>query len=251
MTERTSLTRDLRVAIIGAGPGGMCMAVKLKDGGLRRLRHARAQRRRRRHLVPQPYPGCGVRHPVRAVLLLVRDQARLVTAVRDRSPRSSSTWRGVARKYGLLPHCRFGGRGRARRLAARHRRRGRSSSTRASASRPMSSSARSGCSTIWPGPTSRGWTRFAGTSFHSAQWNWDHDLTGESVAVIGSAASAVQFVPEIVKQAGQVHLFQRTANWVLPKLDDAATPRRTSTRLPRRPRARHPAADLRLRRQPA
>ena len=57
--------------------------------------------------------------------------------------------------------------------------------------------------------------------FHSARWNWDHDLAGERVGVIGSAASAVQFVPEIVKQAGQVHLFQRTANWVLPKLDDA------------------------------
>jgi cation diffusion facilitator CzcD-associated flavoprotein CzcO len=62
---------------------------------------------------------------------------------------------------------------------------------------------------------------FAGAQFHSARWNWDHDLGGETVGVIGSAASAVQFVPEIVKQAGQVHLFQRTANWVMPKQDDA------------------------------
>ena len=64
---------------------------------------------------------------------------------------------------------------------------------------------------------------FEGTRFHSARWNWDHDLSGETVGVIGSAASAVQFVPEIVKQAGQVYLFQRTANWVLPKLDDPFT----------------------------
>jgi cyclohexanone monooxygenase len=64
---------------------------------------------------------------------------------------------------------------------------------------------------------------FAGTMFHSAQWDWDHDLTGERVAVIGSAASAVQFVPEIRKQAGMVHLFQRTANWVTPKTDTPYT----------------------------
>jgi cation diffusion facilitator CzcD-associated flavoprotein CzcO len=41
--------------------------------------------------------------------------------------------------------------------------------------------------------------------------------------VIGSAASAVQLVPEIVKEAGRVHLFQRTANWVAPKQDDPYT----------------------------
>ena len=66
-------------------------------------------------------------------------------------------------------------------------------------------------------PQIEGLDSFAGTSFHSADWNWDHDLTGETVGVIGSAASAIQFVPEIVKQAGQVHLFQRSANWVLPR----------------------------------
>ena len=72
-------------------------------------------------------------------------------------------------------------------------------------------------------PVIEGLDVFEGTRFHSARWNWDHDLSGETVGVIGSAASAVQFVPEIVKQAGQVYLFQRTANWVLPKLDDPFT----------------------------
>ena len=72
-------------------------------------------------------------------------------------------------------------------------------------------------------PVIEGLDAFEGTRFHSARWNWDHDLSGETVGVIGSAASAVQFVPEIVKQAGQVYLFQRTANWVLPKLDDPFT----------------------------
>ena len=65
-------------------------------------------------------------------------------------------------------------------------------------------------------PKIKGLDSFEGTHFHSARWNWDHDLTGRTVGVIGSAASAVQFIPEIIKQAAQVHLFQRTANWVLP-----------------------------------
>lgn len=64
---------------------------------------------------------------------------------------------------------------------------------------------------------------FAGTCFHAARWRWDHDLGGETVGVLGSAASAVQLVPEIIKQTRQVHLFQRTANWVVPKLDDPFT----------------------------
>ena len=64
---------------------------------------------------------------------------------------------------------------------------------------------------------------FGGHQFHSARWDWDHDLTGETVAVIGSAASAVQFVPEIAAEVGQLHLFQRAANWVLPKVDTPYT----------------------------
>ena len=65
--------------------------------------------------------------------------------------------------------------------------------------------------------------RLPGHSFHSARWDHDHDLTGEAVAVIGSAASAVQFVPEIAQQAGRLHVFQRSPQWVLPKDDTPFT----------------------------
>jgi len=66
-------------------------------------------------------------------------------------------------------------------------------------------------------PDIPGLDAFEGTMFHSANWEHEHDLTGERVAVIGSAASAVQFVPEIAPEVDQLHVFQRTANWVLPK----------------------------------
>ncbi|QCQ92052.1 flavin-containing monooxygenase [Rhodococcus sp. SGAir0479] len=60
---------------------------------------------------------------------------------------------------------------------------------------------------------------FTGEVFHSSRWNHDYDLTGKRVAVVGTGASAVQFVPEIAPHVRQLHLYQRTAQWVLPKPD--------------------------------
>lgn len=68
-------------------------------------------------------------------------------------------------------------------------------------------------------PDVPGLDRFGGTVFHSATWNHDHDLTGERVAVIGTGASAVQFVPEIAQRTSHVTVFQRTPAWVMPRLD--------------------------------
>jgi cation diffusion facilitator CzcD-associated flavoprotein CzcO len=73
-------------------------------------------------------------------------------------------------------------------------------------------------------PDIPGLDSFEGTCFHSARWREGHDLSGERVAVIGSAASAVQLAPEVAKQATQLDLYQRTANWVLPKEDVPFTP---------------------------
>lgn len=60
---------------------------------------------------------------------------------------------------------------------------------------------------------------FTGTVFHSATWDHDHDLTGERVAVIGTGASAVQFVPEIADRTSHLTVFQRTPAWVMPRMD--------------------------------
>ncbi|TDD36467.1 flavin-containing monooxygenase [Saccharopolyspora elongata] len=68
-------------------------------------------------------------------------------------------------------------------------------------------------------PKISGLADFAGPSFHSARWDHDVDLTGKRVAVIGTGASAVQFVPIIAEQAAEVHLFQRTPPWLVPTPD--------------------------------
>jgi cation diffusion facilitator CzcD-associated flavoprotein CzcO len=64
-------------------------------------------------------------------------------------------------------------------------------------------------------PDIEGIDSFAGTVFHSAQWDHDHDLGGEHVAVIGTGASAIQFVPKIQPEVGHLTLFQRTPPWVM------------------------------------
>lgn len=66
-------------------------------------------------------------------------------------------------------------------------------------------------------PDVEGIDSFKGEIFHSAKWNHDIDLTGKRVAVIGTGASAAQFIPRIQKQAKEITVFQRTAPWVLPR----------------------------------
>ncbi|CAM3890293.1 NAD(P)-binding domain-containing protein [Smaragdicoccus niigatensis] len=68
-------------------------------------------------------------------------------------------------------------------------------------------------------PALPGIETFRGTSFHSAQWDHSIDFRGRRVAVIGTGASAVQFIPHLVDQAEHVTVFQRTPAWVLPKPD--------------------------------
>lgn len=68
-------------------------------------------------------------------------------------------------------------------------------------------------------PAIPGLDTFPGEVFHSARWRHDVPLAGKRVAVVGSGASAVQFVPAIQPEVKALHLFQRTAQWVLPKPD--------------------------------
>lgn len=70
-------------------------------------------------------------------------------------------------------------------------------------------------------PSFPGQDQFKGTMFHSGKWNHEYDLTGKRVAVIGSGASAIQFLPAIQPKVGHLYSFQRTPSWVLPKPDFA------------------------------
>src|SRR5881296_3546160 len=83
-------------------------------------------------------------------------------------------------------------------------------------------------------PDIPGLDRFRGACFHSARWDHAHDLAGKRVGVIGNAASAIQFIPQIAPKVRHLSIFQRSANWMLPRGDRAYTERerRWLTRFP-------------------
>ncbi|NKY61056.1 flavin-containing monooxygenase [Nocardia flavorosea] len=60
---------------------------------------------------------------------------------------------------------------------------------------------------------------FQGTAFHSLHWDGDYDPAGDRIAVIGTGASAVQFVPELQREAERLLVFQRSAPWIVPRMD--------------------------------
>lgn len=64
-------------------------------------------------------------------------------------------------------------------------------------------------------PDFKGLADYQGDMFHSARWNHDVSLEGKRIAVIGSAASAIQIIPELAKVAAHVDMYQRTASWIM------------------------------------
>ena len=73
-------------------------------------------------------------------------------------------------------------------------------------------------------PRIEGLAEFEGACFHSSRWDHSVDLHGKRVAVIGTGASAVQFVPEVAREAERLYVLQRTANWFLPRRNRAYPP---------------------------
>lgn len=73
-------------------------------------------------------------------------------------------------------------------------------------------------------PDFPGRERFAGAAFHSARWDHDFDLKNKRVAVIGNAASALQFIPQIALQVSQLYVYQRSANYVIKRGDRTYKP---------------------------
>ncbi|RYN39680.1 Baeyer-Villiger monooxygenase [Alternaria arborescens] len=68
-------------------------------------------------------------------------------------------------------------------------------------------------------PEIEGLGDFKGKIMHSARWDWSHSLEGKSVGIIGNGATAAQIIPEILPQTSSLTIYQRTPNWVIPRLD--------------------------------
>jgi len=213
--------QDVRVAIVGAGPGGICMAKRLLDEGIEDFVVLERSDGIGGTWNLNRYPGCEC--DVQSALYSFSFEVKPDwSKPYGTQPEILAYMRLVADRFGVTPHVRLGN-GVERAVW-----------DEASATWTLGladgSSVRAhvvvsaiGMFNELAWPDIDGLDAFGGTVFHSARWDWDHDLAGERVAVVGSAASAVQFVPEIRKRAAMVHLFQRTANWVAPKLDTPYT----------------------------
>lgn len=221
MSPETNSERTIRVAIVGAGPGGLCMGIRLKEAGFEDFAIFDKAEGVGGTWFHNRYPGCAVDLPS---FLYSFSFEKKYDWPRPYAPQSEllEYMEGVADRYGLLPHCRLGNG--VKRLAWLEDEavwRLELDSGDVHEAEVVVSAV--GMFNDLTYPEIEGRDAFEGVAFHSARWDWDVRLAGKRIGVIGSAASAVQLVPEIAKEAEQVHVFQRTANWVLPKDDQPYT----------------------------
>ena len=207
------MTEHHRIAIVGTGFAGLGMAIGLKQEGeedfvlLERAGDIGGTWR------DNTYPGCRCDVP-----------SHLYSFSFAPNPDWSSTFspqeeildylKGCAERFGVLPHVSFD-----TELETAEWDDGEGLWRIETSTGPMTANflvAGQGPLSEPALPEVPGLEDFEGTAFHSAQWDHDHDLTGERVAVVGTGASAIQFVPEIQPTVGKLHLFQRTAPWVVP-----------------------------------
>ncbi len=205
------------VAIIGSGFAGLAMAIRLKQTGFQDFLVAEQANAVGGTWRDNHYPGCAcdVQSNVYSFSFAPNPGWSRRFAPQGEIRRYLED---CAHRYGLHPHLRFGMTlQRAEYDEAAHQWSLRFANGRRVLARVLVS-AMGGLSR--PSlPALPGLENFQGTSFHSQQWDHDYPLDGKRVAVIGTGASAIQFVPRIAPRVARLDLFQRTAPWIMRKPD--------------------------------
>jgi cation diffusion facilitator CzcD-associated flavoprotein CzcO len=208
---------DVEVAVLGAGMSGLCMGVALRRAGIDDFVLLEQSAGLGGTWWDNRYPGAHVDVPAPLYAFSFAPnpnwQRRFAAA-----PEIQAYMERVAREHGLLPHLRL----RTRLVRAQFDEpQGRWELELGCGSRLRARFLV--CST---GPLSQarwpdieGLPDFAGVRLHSARWDAGVPLAGLRIGVIGTGSTASQLVPPLAAQAAQLHVFQRTANWVLPRID--------------------------------
>jgi cation diffusion facilitator CzcD-associated flavoprotein CzcO len=204
------------IAIIGTGFGGLGAAIRLKQDGIDDFVVLERSHEVGGTWRDNTYPGCAC--DVESHLYSF--SFALEPGWSYRFSRQQEIWRYLqrcAREFGIEPHIRFDHEVLAAAWdegAARWRietsRGPLTARVLVMATGPLSE-------TIVPDIP--GLSSFEGRAFHSARWDHSCDLTGKRVAVIGTGASAIQFIPEIQPKVARLYVFQRTPPWVVPRPD--------------------------------
>ena len=207
-----------RVAIVGAGFGGLGAAIRLRQRGYHDFLVFERAASVGGTWRDNTYPGCACDVPSH---LYSFSFAPNPGWTRSFSPQAE-IWaylEDCATRFGVRPHLRLEHDVRAAAWEERGRR-WHIDTSQGSYTADVLVAA--------PGPLAEpavpklpGLEAFQGTAFHSARWDHGHDLTGRHVAVIGTGASAAQFVPEIQPKVARLYLFQRTPPWVMPRRERA------------------------------
>lgn len=211
------MTQPLDVAILGAGVSGLCMGIQLQRAGIASFAIFEKSHDVGGTWLDNSYPGSGCDVPSHLYSFSFEPNPDWSRAF---SPQAEIQryLRHCAEKYGLLPKIHFGTEiAGASFDASAGLWRIRTSTGEEITARALVSGL--GQLNRPHTPDLPGLASFEGTTFHSARWNHQHDLAGEKVAVVGNGASALQFIPEIAKTAERVTVFQRSANWVIPRND--------------------------------
>ncbi|MGC6511852.1 MAG: flavin-containing monooxygenase [Parvibaculales bacterium] len=202
-----------RIAVLGAGLSGMCMGIKLLEYGFTDFTIFEKAETVGGTWRENTYPGvaCDVpSHLYSYSFARNPDWSKAYSA----GPEIQAYCEKVAADFGILPFCRFN----QRVTSAIHGDDGWTLTLEngEQATFDIVVTAIGGLHTPAT-PDIPGRENFNGPAFHSAQWRHDVPLSGKRVGVIGSAASAVQLVPEIADSVDRLTVFQRTPNWLLPR----------------------------------
>ncbi len=208
--------QHVRIAILGTGFSGLGMAIRLKQRGQHDFVVIEKADDIGGTWRDNTYPGCACDIPSHLYSFSFALNPRWSRAYSPQ-PEIWEYLRHCAKRYGILPHIQWN----CEMLDAswsEEDQRWHITTTRGQLTAeililgygPLSEPAL---------PNIQGIEGFEGVMFHSAQWKHDYDLTGKRVAVIGTGASAVQFVPLIQPLVGHLSLFLRTPPWILPRRD--------------------------------
>ncbi|HEX6241980.1 MAG TPA: NAD(P)/FAD-dependent oxidoreductase [Polyangiales bacterium] len=207
---------QVEVLIVGAGISGIGVAIRLRQAGFRDLAVLEKGASVGGTWRDNTYPGCACDVPS-ALYSYSFAQTPRWSRLFAAQPEIERYVENTARRFEVLSLVRFGEGVESARWSEPERRWLVKSSRRAYAARYVISCA--GYLHEPQIPALPGLAEFPGVQFHSSRWNHKHDLRGQRVAVIGTGASAIQFVPKIQPSVAQLVLFQRTPQWVLPKPD--------------------------------
>ena len=211
------MTQELAAVIVGAGFSGLCAGIQLREAGIENFVILEKANGVGGTWRDNTYPGAACDIPSHLYSYSFEPNAKWSRAYGGQ-PEILAYLEHCATKYGLVPHIKFG----ARVSKAEYDEPSGTWFVFTDDDRMFRARALilgNGALHLPQIPDLPGLASFQGKTFHSARWDHAYDLAGKRVAVIGTGASAIQFVPEIAPTVNQLDVYQRTPPWIVPKSD--------------------------------